>query len=79
MPRWTVQFVIDDGQGGALVELKTVEAASHALAIQAAYLIAPKQEFMLNVVAESPEQFLGQVRSGVRIFKGEAKRAVEEA
>jgi hypothetical protein len=79
MPRWTVQFVIDDGQGGALVELKTVEAASHAEAMRAAHAIAPKAEFMLSVVAESPEQFLGQVKSDARIFKGESRRAVEES
>ena len=61
-----------------MIELRTVEAASHPEAIKAAYLIAPKAEFMLNVMAESPEQFLGQVKSDARIIKGESKRAVEE-
>ena len=59
---WIACYVYQAGDGKAGVLTKTISAASMDAARQLALKLAPGEEFMLSMHAESDEQFLGQVR-----------------
>ena len=59
---WIACYVYQAGDGKAGVLTKTIRAASMDAARQLALKLAPGEEFMLSMHAESDEQFLGQVR-----------------
>jgi hypothetical protein len=59
---WIACYVYQAGDGKAGVMTKTISAASMDAARQLALKLAPCEEFMLSMHAESDEQFLGQVR-----------------
>lgn len=68
MTRWIAHISFDDGQGGARMTTRVVEAVNKQDALRLAAQVAPAggRDFVVTVTLESDEQFLGQVRADAR-------------
>jgi hypothetical protein len=59
---WTAYFVYADATGNAKVAILRIRARNGEKAREIALKAPPGEEFMLTIMPESDEQFLGQVR-----------------
>ena len=61
--KWIVHYTYLDSQGETRTMVTRLAAPSKQAAIDSAAAVAPSAEFVVQVHAESDEQFLGQVRN----------------
>lgn len=59
---WIASFVYANAAGAAAVAIRRIRARDEEQARELALKAPPGEEFMLSIIPESDEQFLGQVR-----------------
>lgn len=69
---WIAQFLYPGPDGKTRLAVRRIRAIDRDSAEAAALRAAPKDEFVLTLVPESDDQFLGQVRH--RVLAAKAKR-----
>lgn len=70
---WIAQFLYPGAEGETRLAVRKIKALDRDSAEAVALRAAPKGEFVLTLVPESDDQFLGQVRH--RVLAAKAKRS----